>query len=56
MRGSELFLGLLELEANSFEFSLFQELPLEETILKKLQESYHLKIRQENTPNLKIDI
>ncbi|MCF2141977.1 MAG: hypothetical protein K9W44_18150 [Candidatus Lokiarchaeota archaeon] len=53
MRGSELFLGLLELEANSFEFSLFQELPLEETILKKLQESYHLKIRQGKYPQLK---
>jgi len=55
MYGSELFLGLLELEANNFEFSLFHELQFPDRILKQLQEIYRLKIRQGKFPKLKDD-
>lgn len=55
MHGSEIFLGLLELEANNFEFNLFRELQIDENILKQLQDLYRLKIRQGKFPKLKDD-
>ena len=52
MKGGELFLGTLELESNSFEFSLFPELDLEEEDLQKIQNYYHKTIRKGNFPQL----
>ncbi len=43
MHGGEIFLGLLELESNAFEFSLFQELDISEQDLETLQQFYQDK-------------
>ena len=52
MHGGEIFLGLLELESNTFEFSLFQELDINEQDLETLQQFYHDK-SDVNLPSLK---
>ncbi len=43
MRGSELYLGVMELEANSFEFSVFSELNLPDRDMKQIQHYYKEK-------------
>ncbi|UYP47442.1 hypothetical protein NEF87_003727 [Candidatus Lokiarchaeum ossiferum] len=52
MKGSEAFLGMLELESNSFEFSLFQELEIDDKNLRRIQKYYHTKIRNGKFPKL----
>ena len=52
MLGSEAYLGVLELESNAFEFSLFQELDIEEQNLEQLQNYYHTKIKNGKFPKL----
>lgn len=52
MRGSEAFLGILELESNGFEFSLFQELQIDDRNLSKIQQFFRNKIRQGKFPQL----
>ncbi len=53
MQGSEVFLGLLELESNGFKFSLFQELDLPEQDLEKIQAHYQHKIKNGKFPKLR---
>ncbi|MHA1720073.1 MAG: hypothetical protein ACTSWX_03550 [Promethearchaeota archaeon] len=43
IHGREIFLGLLELESNAFEFSLFQELDINEQDLQTLRQFYQDK-------------
>ncbi len=52
MHGGEIFLGLLELESNAFEFSLFQELDIYEQDLETLQQFYQDK-SEVKLPSLK---
>ncbi|MHA1583979.1 MAG: hypothetical protein ACTSVU_04620 [Promethearchaeota archaeon] len=52
MHGSEAFLGVLDLESNGFDFSLFRELELDEQDLKRLQEYYHAKTKTGKFPKL----
>ncbi len=52
MKGGELFLGLLELESNAFEFSLFRELELAEEDVAKLKNLYQTKISEGKFPKL----
>lgn len=52
MHGGEIFLGLLELESNAFEFSLFQELEIYEQDLETLQQFYQDK-SEVKLPSLK---
>jgi len=52
MQGSEAFLGILELESNGFEFSLFQELTINTDNLDKIQKYYRDKIQQGKFPKL----
>ena len=52
MYGGEIFLGLLELESNAFEFSLFQELDIIEQDLETLQQFYQDK-SEVKLPSLK---
>ncbi|QEE15481.1 hypothetical protein DSAG12_01307 [Promethearchaeum syntrophicum] len=52
MHGGEIFLGLLELESNAFEFSLFQELDIGEQDLETLQQFYQDK-SEVKLPSLK---
>ncbi|MHA1672311.1 MAG: hypothetical protein ACTSYI_01660 [Promethearchaeota archaeon] len=52
MQGSEAFLGVLELESNGFEFSLFQELTIDTNNLNKIQQYYRDKIQQGKFPKL----
>ncbi len=52
MHGGEIFLGLLELESNAFEFSLFQELDINEQDLGTLQQFYQDK-SEVKLPSLK---
>ena len=52
MHGGEIFLGLLELESNAFEFSLFQEMDIIEQDLETLQQFYQDK-SEVKLPSLK---
>jgi hypothetical protein len=52
MIGSEVLLGVLELESNAFNFSLFQELDIPSEELDKLQTYYKNKIKQGKFPKL----
>ncbi len=53
MKGSEAFLGILELESNNFEFSLFHELEIDEKNLDIIQDFYNKKIKEGGFPQLK---
>ncbi len=53
IKGSELFLGILELESNAFEFSLFREIDVSEEEVEKLRDLYQNKIKEGKYPKLK---
>lgn len=52
MQGSEIFLGMLELESNAFNFSLFQELDITGENLERIQSYYLTKIQDGKFPKL----
>ena len=52
MQGSEAFLGVLELESNGFDFSLFRELDIEGEDLQKICDYYRSKIKTGKYPKL----
>ncbi|MCK5346477.1 MAG: hypothetical protein KAR20_23870, partial [Candidatus Heimdallarchaeota archaeon] len=52
MQGSEAFLGVLELESNAFDFSLFRELDIEDNDLQKITHYYRSKIKTGKFPKL----
>jgi hypothetical protein len=51
MKNYQIFMGVLELESNAFELSLFQEIDLKNSDLKRLQDIYRKK-RIEKFPKL----